>query len=73
VFHLFDLLKNNVITNSMFLFLPVIGFILPAIFSYKFRGYTHVGALLFVVGGTIGCVGTFLSLAQLVKDSRADS
>jgi hypothetical protein len=38
-------------------------------FSYRLRGYTHVGALLFVVGGTVGCLGTFLTLAQLVNDS----
>jgi len=47
----------------------VISFILPALFSYRLRGYTHTAAILFVVGAFVGCVGTYYSLMELVSDA----
>lgn len=45
----------------------VIAFILPAVFSYKIQGHTILGSVLFVVGGTIGLLGTFLSLCSILR------
>jgi sodium-coupled neutral amino acid transporter 11 len=47
----------------------LIAFVLPSLFSYRLRGYTATAALLFVVGGVVGCIGTYLSLVQLIRDS----
>jgi len=44
----------------------LIAFILPAVFSYKMRGYTHLAATLLLVGGPIGISGTYLSLVKLM-------
>mmetsp|Transcript_26763 Transcript_26763/g.37737 ORF Transcript_26763/g.37737 Transcript_26763/m.37737 type:complete len:481 (-) Transcript_26763:15-1457(-) len=47
----------------------LIAFILPAMFSFQLEGYTHVAAIIFVVGGIIGCLGTVLSFKQLLSDA----
>ncbi len=44
----------------------VISYILPALFSYKLRGHTVLGSLLFVLGGSVGLVGTYYSIVALV-------
>lgn len=44
----------------------LIAFVLPALFSYRMRGYTHLATLLLVVGGSIGISGTYFSLVKLV-------
>lgn len=44
----------------------LIAFILPAVFSYKMRGYTHLAAILLLVGGPIGISGTYFSLVKLM-------
>lgn len=49
----------------------LIAFILPALFSFKLKGYSHLGAVILVVGGVIGSVGTFYSLLQFVNDLKA--
>lgn len=46
----------------------VIAFILPALFSFKLRGYSHLAAFILFVGGTVGLVGTFLSLQTMIHD-----
>lgn len=44
----------------------VIAFILPAVFSYKLMGHTFLGSTLMVVGGTVGVLGTYFSLVQVI-------
>ena len=43
----------------------VISYILPAMFSYQVRGHTILGSTLFLVGGSIGLVGTYYSILAL--------
>jgi len=47
----------------------VIAFILPSLFSFKLKGYSHTAMLLLVVGGLVGMVGTFFRTKQLIKDA----
>jgi sodium-coupled neutral amino acid transporter 11 len=42
-----------------------ISYIIPAVFSYKCRGPTILGALLFTVGGLVGVIGTYYSFLAL--------
>ena len=44
----------------------LIAFVLPALFSYRMRGYTHLAVALVLVGGSIGILGTYLSLVKLL-------
>jgi sodium-coupled neutral amino acid transporter 11 len=46
----------------------VIAFILPSLFSFRLRGYTHLAAFLLVVGGVVGSVGTTFSILKLFAD-----
>lgn len=46
----------------------LIAFILPGVISYQMHGYTFVGSTLFTVGVLVGCVGTFFSLVDLMRD-----
>jgi len=46
----------------------VISFILPALFSFQLRGYSNLAALILVVGGFVGSVGTVFSVKKLVAD-----
>jgi len=43
-----------------------IAFILPALFSFKLVGYTHLAAVIFILGGTVGSIGTYFSIMQLL-------
>ena len=47
----------------------VIAFVLPSLFYFRLRGYSHTAATLLVVGGLVGSVGTFFSTRQLVLDA----
>jgi amino acid permease len=47
----------------------VIAFILPALFSFKLRGYSHLAAFILFVGGAVGLVGTYLSLQNMIHDT----
>mmetsp|Transcript_12468 Transcript_12468/g.35695 ORF Transcript_12468/g.35695 Transcript_12468/m.35695 type:complete len:524 (-) Transcript_12468:134-1705(-) len=44
-----------------------IAFILPALFSFRLVGYTHLAAAIFVIGGIVGSVGTYFSIGQLLE------
>lgn len=46
----------------------IIAFILPAVFSFQVRGYSHTAALLLAVGVVVGCLGTYTSLVELIHD-----
>ena len=46
----------------------LIAFILPALFSLKLQGYSNLAALLLIVGGTVGSVGTVFSIQKLFVD-----
>lgn len=48
----------------------VIAFVLPALFSFRLRGYTHLSAFILLVGGSVGLVGTYFSTSKLISDSR---
>lgn len=43
-----------------------IAFILPAIFSFRLKGYSHFSAFILLVGGSVGSLGTFLSLKAML-------
>lgn len=45
----------------------VISFILPAMFSFKVRGHTILGSLLFLLGGSVGLIGTYYSTVALFR------
>ena len=47
----------------------LIAFVVPACLAFRLQGYTHTAALILVVGGVVGSVGTFYSLKKLVADS----
>jgi len=47
----------------------LIAFIVPALLAFRLQGYSHTAALILVVGGVVGSVGTFYSLKKLVADS----
>ena len=40
----------------------IIAFLLPALFSFRIEGYSHVGMIIFLVGAIVGPVGTYFSL-----------
>lgn len=45
----------------------IISYILPALFSLKLRGHTALGSLLFLLGGSVGIVGTYYSVLALFQ------
>jgi sodium-coupled neutral amino acid transporter 11 len=49
----------------------IIGFLLPALFSFRLRGYTTVALVMFIVGAVVGGFGTYLSLVQLIDDVQS--
>jgi amino acid permease len=51
----------------------LIAFILPGWFAMRMQGYSHVAALILVVGGLVGTVGTICSLKQFVRDTFGSS
>lgn len=44
-----------------------IAFILPALFSFRLVGYTHLAAAILVIGGIVGSVGTYFSIVQFLE------
>uniref|UniRef100_A0A7S2XQC9 Amino acid transporter transmembrane domain-containing protein n=1 Tax=Attheya septentrionalis TaxID=420275 RepID=A0A7S2XQC9_9STRA len=46
----------------------VIALILPALFSLKLTGYSHLAAFILTIGGVVGVIGTFFSVKKLVTD-----
>lgn len=46
----------------------LIAFVIPGLLSFSVEGYTHLGMLIFTVGGAVGTVGTYYSIKQLVND-----
>lgn len=49
----------------------LIAFVLPGLFSMKLQGYTHVAAVILVVGVVVGSVGSICSIKQITKDYMA--
>ena len=47
----------------------VIALILPALFSFRMRGYSHLAAFIFFVWGIVGCLGTNYSIQKLILDT----
>jgi amino acid permease len=48
----------------------VIAFILPALFYFRKEGYSHTAAVILVVGGIVGMLGTLYSTKQLLIDGH---
>ena len=46
----------------------MIAFVVPACISVRLRGWTLLAALLLLVGGSVGLVGTYFSLRQILHD-----
>jgi len=46
----------------------IIAFILPALFAFRIEGYMPTAVLLLVVGGIVGCIGTYFSIVELFED-----
>jgi len=46
----------------------VIAFVLPSLFSFRLKGYSHLAAFVLVIGGIVGIFGTFYSTKQLFVD-----
>jgi len=47
----------------------LIAFVFPGCFAIRLQGYSHTAALLLVVGGVVGTVGTICGLKKFVKDA----
>mmetsp|Transcript_34472 Transcript_34472/g.61994 ORF Transcript_34472/g.61994 Transcript_34472/m.61994 type:complete len:977 (-) Transcript_34472:155-3085(-) len=45
-------------------------FVLPALFSFKLKGYSHLSLVLLVIGGVVGLLGTIFSFVKFTKDMR---
>jgi hypothetical protein len=48
----------------------MLAFILPALFSFKLKGYSHVSLAILGIGGIVGLLGTGFSLAKLLRDTE---
>jgi amino acid permease len=46
----------------------VIAFVLPSLFSFRLVGYSHTAAIVFLVGGFVGSLGTYESIGKLIAD-----
>lgn len=46
----------------------VIAFVLPGAFSFKEKGYTHEAAMILVVGGVVGLIGTYFSVKNIIEE-----
>lgn len=51
----------------------LIAFVLPGLFAMRLQGYSHVAALILVVGGVVGTVGTICSVKQFMRDTFGSS
>jgi amino acid permease len=45
----------------------LIAYILPSLFSFRLKGYTHKAAALCIIGGVVGILGTAQSLQKLLS------
>jgi amino acid permease len=48
----------------------LIAFVFPACLAFRLQGYSDTAMILLIVGTTVGLIGTFTSLKQLVTDMR---
>jgi amino acid permease len=46
----------------------LLAFILPAFFSFKLKGYSHISFTILAIGGIVGICGTISSLVKFVRD-----
>jgi amino acid permease len=47
----------------------LIAFILPSCLALRLQGYSHLAAIIFIIGGVVGVVGTAYSLKKLGADA----
>ena len=50
----------------------MLAFILPALFSFKLKGYSHVSLAIIGIGGIVGLLGTGFSLVKFLRDTGDD-
>jgi hypothetical protein len=48
----------------------LLAFVLPAVFSFKLKGYSHVSCVILSIGGVVGVCGTISSLVKLIRDTH---
>jgi amino acid permease len=48
----------------------LLAFVLPAVFSFKLKGYTHVSCAILSIGGFVGVCGTISSLVKFIRDTH---
>ncbi|KAL3779695.1 hypothetical protein HJC23_010563 [Cyclotella cryptica] len=46
----------------------LLAFILPALFSFKLKGYSQISLTILAIGGVVGICGTISSLVKFVRD-----
>jgi len=46
----------------------MLAFILPALFSFKLKGYSHLSIAILVIGGVVGLLGTIFSFIKFIDD-----
>ena len=51
----------------------LLAFILPALFSFKLKGYSHDSLAIIGIGGIVGLLGTGFSLVKFVRDTVDDN
>jgi len=48
----------------------LLAFVLPALFSFKLKGYNHLSLAILGIGGVVGLLGTIFSFAKFTEDIR---
>jgi len=46
----------------------MLAFVLPALFSFKLKGYGHLSAAILGIGGVVGLLGTIFSFCKFIRD-----
>ncbi|KAL7520337.1 hypothetical protein ACHAWX_005061 [Stephanocyclus meneghinianus] len=49
----------------------LLAFILPALFAFKLKGFSHVSFTILTIGGVVGICGTISSLIKFVRDVQS--
>jgi hypothetical protein len=49
----------------------LLAFVLPALFAFKLKGYSHNSCAILTIGGFVGIIGTISSFVKFVRDIRS--
>ncbi|KAL7541036.1 hypothetical protein ACHAWF_006839 [Thalassiosira exigua] len=47
----------------------LLAFVLPCVFSFKLKGYSHLSMTILAIGGIVGLLGTCFSFVKFVRDA----